>query len=745
MKPGPDLFLLSPLAGWRSARVQGLTPDPASGALELSRLPGTARPLVDAAGTFGGLVLPRALAADPDGNLYILDAGLPALKRYDPCTETFHTLPCAGGEGDAPRQFRQPNGLARSRFGDLIVADTGNRRVQVFTEKGLALRLVLGPYRVTRPDGQVRLVPVTPVRTTPAIGPACQPATTLPPDTWEPWDVAADPCGRFFVADRAHGLVHIFNAAGCWQASWDGASADSPALVRPTRLAIDSQRRLYILQKDRDDVTVLDSTGKFVERIEQPQDVAGRFRPLALAVDEAGNLYLSSRVTRRVHVICRSDPCSARTLPPTSPFPAECTSIAFDPQGNPLLGDARQRCVVRFEPPARYLEEGRWISQALDSEIHDCTWHRVLLTADVPRGTQIQVDTFTAPAWKSAAEISALPESRWQTRQTHAGSTSPEWDCLIASPPGRFLWLRLSFRGETTSSPRLTRIRLQGPRVSSLRHLPAAYAEDPAGADFIARFLSIFDTLRGQTTELLDRLAAYFDPRAVPTSARSSDDFLAWLASWIGLALDRHWPEAQRRALLQHAHRLYALRGTAAGLRLHLRLYTGLEPHLLEHFRVRRWLELDHGRLGDQSRLFGPAVVRRLQLDEHAAIGSFQLTDTGDPLRDPFHYYAHQFTVFVPVRTTPGDPERQTILRIVEMAKPAHALARVEILAPRFQLGCRSVVGLDTLLGRYPSGVRAGDAQLGHDTVLSPSPDEAARPHLRLGTRSRLGSTLLLD
>lgn len=745
MKTRPDLFLLSPIAGWRSAHREHLAFDAATGAVELSHLPGTARRLVDAAGTFGGLVLPRALATDPDGNLYILDAGIPALKRYDPCTETFHTLPCAGGEGDQPRQFRQPNGLARSRFGDLIVADTGNRRVQVFTQKGLALRLVLGPYRVTRLDGHVRLVPVTPERAAPNAGPACQPTITFPPDTWEPWDVAADPCGRFFVADRAHGLIHIFNAAGCWQASWNGASADSPPFAHPIRLAVDPQRRLYVIQEDLDFVTVLDPAGKFLERIERPTDVTGRFQPLALAVDETGNLYLSSRVTRRVHVICRSDPCSPRTLPPTSPFPSDCTSIAFDPRGNPLLADPRQRCVVRLNPPARFEAEGRWNTEALDSEIHDCAWHRVLLTADVPRGTQIQVHTFTAHAWKSDAEVAALPESRWHTGQIHTGATTPEWDCLITSPPGRFLWLRLTFRGETTSTPRLTRVRLQGPRVSSLRYLPAVYAEDPGSADFLARFLSIFDTLRGQTTELLDRLAGYFDPRAVPTSARSPDDFLAWLASWIGLALDRHWPEAQRRALLQHAHRLYALRGTAAGLRLHLRLYTGLEPRLLEHFRVRRWLELDHGRLGDQSRLFGPAVVRRLQLDEHAAIGTFQLTDTGDPLRDPFHYYAHQFTVFVPVRTAPGDPERQTILRIVEMAKPAHTLARVEILAPRFQIGCRSVVGLDTVLGRYPSGVRTGDAQLGHDTVLTPSPDEAARPHVRLGTRSRLGSTLLLD
>lgn len=745
MKPNPDLFLLNPIAGWRGAQLEQVVADPVGGGLVLSQFPGSARRLVDAAGTFGGLVLPTAMAVDADGIIFILDGGARVLRRYDPCTETFGALPCAGGEGLEPRQFRDPRGLAVSRYGDLIVADTGNRRVQVFTKKGLALRLVLGPYTVERAEGSVRLRPASPGRRASPDGPGCEPSLEFARGTWEPRDVAADPCGRFFIADYEHGLIHVFNAAGCWQASWDGAGQESPALVHPIRLAVDRKRRLYVIQEGQDFVTVLDAEGRFVERIETADEARSRFLPLAIAVDPDGNIYLSDRATRRVSVVCPGDPCNPRVLPATSPFPIECTSIAFDAQGHPLLGDARNRCVVRLENPPRFEEEGRFRTEALDSEIHECAWHRVMLLATVPRGTQIQVDTFTASAWKSDAEIGSLAEARWRTAQLHADPEAQEWDCLIASPPGRFLWLRLTFRGETTSSPRVRRIRLQGPRNSSLQYLPAVYAEDPADADFLGRFLSIFDSVRGETTELLDRLAGYFDPWAVPSSSRSQDDFLSWLASWVGLALDRHWPEPRRRALLRHAHRLYALRGTKEGLQLHVRLYTGREPRILEHFLLRRWLELDHGRLGDRTRLFGAAVVQRLQLDEHSEIGGFQLMDSGDPLRDPFHYYAHQFTVFVPVGNEPSDAERQTIRRIVDMAKPAHVLARVEILEPRFQLGARSVLGLDTMLGRYPSGVPAGRARLGYDSVLGPSEDEASPPRFRLGKRSRIGATTLLD
>jgi phage tail-like protein len=273
------------------------------------------------------------------------------------------------------------------------------------------------------------------------------------------------------------------------------------------------------------------------------------------------------------------------------------------------------------------------------------------------------------------------------------------------------------------------------------------FGEEPAGADYLGRFLSIFDTLRGETNDLISNQAAYFDPRATPASASGSgrNDFLSWLASWLGLALDRHWPEAKRRELVRQAHRLYSLRGTAEGLRLHLKLYTGLEPRVLEHFQLRRWLYLNHGRLGDQSALFGAAVVSRLQLDEFSRVGSFQLMDSGDPLHDPFHHYAHQFTVFVPVCRRCTDLEKQTIERIVDLAKPAHTLARVKIVEPRFRVGTQSVIGLDTVVARYPDRVEAGRAQLGYDTLIGPSDDEAHPPTLRIGKRSRIGSNTLMD
>ena len=106
-----------------------------------------------------------------------------------------------------------------------------------------------------------------------------------------------------------------------------------------------------------------------------------------------------------------------------------------------------------------------------------------------------------------------------------------------------------------------------------LQYLPAIYQ----GNDFLARFLRIFETLFAPVEDVADHPHDYFDPRLAPP------DFLPWLASWVDLVLDENWPEARRRALIRRGVELYRWRGTARGLKAYLKIYTNLEPEIIEH------------------------------------------------------------------------------------------------------------------------------------------------------------------
>jgi phage tail-like protein len=729
-------------AGWRAAALVGLERSPGGTGLRLQSLPGGARPLVDEAGSFGGLSEPTGVAVGREGRIYIADHAQDWITCFDPCRGAFHVLPCIGGAGAGPRQLRQPRGIAIAH-GRLFVVDEGNRRLQVFALEGLALLGIWGPI-----DDQGRLVP--PTLTAPA-APDWRPGLAYPPTTWHPWDVVVDADCRAYVSDFANGLVHVFDAGGRWLRAWDGVCAGTGALSQPMHLALDRSGRLYVVQRDKDYVVVLDRAGACVGRATSPADLAPNFRPGPLATDSAGNLYVADTVTGRLYCYrCCDEPGTPVRFTGTHTGLRVVSGLAFDEQGRPLAVDAAGK-VIQLDPAAALATAGRYDSQPLDSERAGCQWHRVVLQGDLPAGCSVRIETYSSEVDRTDDEIASLPVEAWATRQSWVETALREWDCLVLSPPGRFLWLRLGFYGTGSASPVVTAVKAEFPRRTSAEHLPAVYRATP-GSTFLERFLAIFDTLFARVERTLDALPGYFDPCASPTSPRPDRDFLSWLASWLDVAFEGTWDEARRRDVLRCAVELYRWRGTSRGIRRAIQLIAGIDPHdvgadivpgLLEDFELRRWWLLGGSGLGDQTTLWGKRIVDRLQIGEHSTIGEFKLTDVGDPLRDPFHVYAHKFTVFFPAARAREASTRRALERIVEASKPAHTQHRLELVEPRFLVGVQATLGLDAVLGNYPAGVIMGDTRLGYDAVIGELPPRPEVARLSLGIHSQLGRSVL--
>jgi hypothetical protein len=280
----------------------------------------------------------------------------------------------------------------------------------------------------------------------------------------------------------------------------------------------------------------------------------------------------------------------------------------------------------------------------------------------------------------------------------------------------------------------------------------------------------------------VDQQARLFDPDSAPAneSDRSRTDFLTWLGTWIGVTLDRHWPEAKRRKLLKQAARLYDLRGTRAGLWRQLLLLLDLDaepmccaddqpkthclpvqsncapvekkpcawqppPLILEHFQLRRWLFLGAGRLGDQAVLWGKRIVNRSQLGDGAQLAHTQLLTIQDPYRDPFHFYAHKFSVFVPASYEKSGEHRKALENLLKAERPAHTLHHLEFVAPRFRIGVQSMIGFDSVVGRYPEGVTLNQSLIGRASDLSAPQHKRGVPSLEIGEYSRIGTTTKLE
>ncbi|MCO5171282.1 MAG: phage tail protein [Planctomycetes bacterium] len=213
---------------------------------------------------------------------------------------------------------------------------------------------------------------------------------------------------------------------------------------------------------------------------------------------------------------------------------------------------------------------------------------------------------------------------------------------------------------------------------SIVGYLPQIYQRsDLTGRSFVRDFLWIVQHLQFQTDEKLENLDHYFDPHECPP------EFLDYLASWVALTLEAGWPEAKKRSLIKKAVELYHLRGTPRGLRVYLRLFTGVDPVIIEN----AWPF--EGFVVGVSSTVGVDTVLTHQVNR-----------------------AHTFIVHVPLPIDDVDLETiRRIHRIIEQEKPVHTDYYLTFAEPAddgddadtgITVGVTSTIGVDTWIKGDP-------------------------------------------
>ena len=700
-------------AGWRAAITDALD---LADAVRLDRTGvRAATPLDDPAGSFGGLVAPRGVVRDGD-RLLAADSDRARIACWRiGSDEPAGWLPTLGPDQSAdpsPRSLARPTGLALTRAGDLAIADPGRAVVLVLDLATLALRAVLRA-----------------------------------PGGFDPVDVAAGSDGSLYVADRAGGRIHRFGPRRTYDAGFAGIGMPGAAvrLRGPERVVAGRDGRLYVADPALPFVTVLDTAGDFAQRYARPDELVRA--PALLGVPPAVRLYV---VDPRTDVVPAYDGSQADPVD-TLPRPAQATDLRVggDPPVLPgsriidldpvraearLLDDGADRAATReleripgpeqlsdvlgpppitdgadaidddgrllvdgapgpvvLPPlPAVTLEPRGWYATvALDSEIYRCPWHRFAVEAVVPDGASITVDTYTAELDRSTDEIAGLAPDAWSEGVANAA------DQLVLSDPGRFLWLRVTLLGNGALTPELDAIRVYAPRRSSLALLPAAYQQDETSRSFLDRLLSLFDAAFDEITTAIAGLGRYVDPFGTP------DEWVAWLSSWLSLALDASWPLTRRRAVLADLPFLYARRGTVVGLRRLIRVLTDTPepwPRVVEHYRLRRFA---HPRGGGPAPAVPPGIASRF--------GAGDALDAGDPGAG-----AHVFSVMVPESAIADADQLASLDRVVAAWRPAHTVHSLCLVAPRMRVGVQATLGADAVVARREPPVLDRGAALGY-------------------------------
>ncbi|MCB0247776.1 MAG: TIGR03663 family protein [Anaerolineae bacterium] len=197
----------------------------------------------EAVGGEGGFWGPRAIAFDAVGNLYVTDTGNKRVQVFD---SDGGFLGQYGGGGVVPGRFDEPVGLALlpnaagAPGGTLFVADTWNRRVQVFdvtfTDN------LSGGGGAGRPE-------FTFVREWPIEGWSSQSVVNKP-------YLAVDTEGYVYVTDPELWRVLVFDQEGNFKATFGVFGNDNQSFALPNGVAIGPDNQVYVADADNHRVMV---------------------------------------------------------------------------------------------------------------------------------------------------------------------------------------------------------------------------------------------------------------------------------------------------------------------------------------------------------------------------------------------------------------------------------------------------------------------------------------------------------
>lgn len=739
----------------------------ANGELRLHALPRLEGEPPATLGNFSTPEGPAGIAVAADGAVYFSDPLGHWLYGVDGCDGALTPLPCLGGKGNTPAQFSTPRGLLIPQHRSaLFVADSENHRVQVFDLASWQLVDIWG-WRDAAGKPQ----------------PSAEPGRF---DT--PWALAGDPDGNVYVVDYGNGRVQKFNRAGdVVPAFWQNLQA--VGLQRPVDIAtagVGEATVLYLVAQDMAGVwqvfacdpegnPVRDTAGHPVTfgagHLQHPMGVAAsadavyvgdneRRRVLVFKLDSFkrdGNFLLAGEV------VGYHGPVAALALNGEDLLLAHTgAAVSSLPSATGRIYSAKD-VLLHLTLGKAYGARGMLWSQAIKARDHEVRWHRLQAVMErLTDGAHLRLFVYTSsdPADVPAVDPAApnpFADPRWRPRVGGPDQFLDVTDLFIGGKPAGYVWVGAHFSGGGRATPIVSQMRVEFDRETYLQHLPAIYRNDSQCGDFLARFLSLFESFFGEVETKIDDLPAWFDPHVAPR------EFLPWLAGWLGLELDEDWDEVMQRRIIAEAFEMYGRRGTVEGLREALRVFAGVEAIIEEPILGAAWWSLpaaetscrcDEANLrvreetwtAAENSILGVTTMLAPAEAQGAVVGTTAILDHSHLITDEefgvplFEDVAHQFSVQVyrgQLRCAETLPQ---VRAVIEREKPAHTAYHLCIIEPRLRVGFQARVGIDTVVAGPPAAMKLGEEiVLGGDAALG------GQPAGRIGEQSRVGLTTRIN
>ena len=325
-------------------------------------------------------------------------------------------------------------------------------------------------------------------------------------------------------------------------------------------------------------------------------------------------------------------------------------------------------------------------------------WFRLLSdAADFPAGTHVQFFTFAGDVADAPYDPTAnnpFADPRWLP------ATRDITDLLVLNQDARKLWIGGVLGSEGMATPLLRQIKLEYGRDTYANFLPTLYRNNGAQSEFLERFLALQQSVLGGLEHTIADLPRLFDPWASPDGNFPS--WLGWLSGWLTFLLDENWTEPQMREYLSKAFDLYQKRGTIEGLRRYLKLYGGVEAHILEPALQTALWSLGETSLLGFTTMLAPGSLQGAVLGTSATLDQSNLTEAVDFGAALFDDVAHRFCIQVYCAELRRPGALDAVRAVIDREKPAHTECHVCVIRPQFLIGLQARVGIDAVVGNGP-------------------------------------------